>query len=1297
MTETLDRRIAGLRGRLRRVLALRGLCWTAFAAVMAFIAITWVDWLVPLAWDVRLAALAIAVAVVGLVAWRELVRPLSVPFDDLRLALLIERRWPHLNERLSSTIAFLKARGAPDADDGRYGSEALRELTISQAMREIEAIDFGQVIDPRPMRLAGLLAGWAVVVLAAETAMAPEFQSIATRRFLLGEVSWPKRTELTVTEAPRKIARGMPYELVATAGVGRELPVVPPRAWFEALGHVVPPLTLLEDAVQGRGPGSARVSYRFDDGETVSSPLRPDEDGTFHGRLDVVNRSFRFYVTAGDDATDWIDVEVVPPPTLDRVQVQVLPPAYTRPFASDEEREAAVETLAPDLTQVRALEGSLVRFSATANKPLASAELMDDDRPTGLEVALRGDGSTLEATLEVRGAGSFWFALTDRDGFTNPEATRYELRSIVDSAPLSLIVEPQFDVSVPASAVVPIRIRAEDDFGLQLIRLLYTVSAPESADATDHVIPLWAAEKTVDAGRAQEQEVDYRLDLAPMALPPGTIITAFAEARDFFTSPEDAGPHLTRSRPLRIRVISDEEFRTQLDDRRREIRDEIARIAEMQKLAMPPVREAITELDASGKVEDQTGEQLREALVMQRQVGGRLDDSGNGLSDRLQRFLDELENARVGDPEVADQMRRMKETVDRLRAEHVRPAEQGIGRALRDLEPQAGADAAPAADQPGEPGAPPPSSPEEEAGAPPEPSGAPAEGAAPADAEAPSEPATDARQALDESRESQQEIARELDTMLQGLSEFETLRGVTREAERLLNDQQSVSKETREKATDPELMGKRPEELTAEQKAELQNLANRQRDVAQELQDLAGRMSELNQGLAESDPLAAEALKDALDQLQRQGTAAGLRQASEQVERNQMGPAGQNQDRGQEAIQDLVDSLKNRRENDLERLVKQLKETRAELAQAQLRQKDLLERTQQARGPQGQDGQQGNPPQGGQPQGAQQAGQQGQQGQQGDQGEQDRLQQLAKEQEQLEQELRRQLQKLRKLRAEQAARAGSRAAGRMANAGQNLEEGDGEEAEQAEEDALRDLDQAIEDTDQAIQEAQDRLLMEQFARIRDLLRAYNDRQKRLLEETVAFETRREASGGRLSRADSFDVRNLGRAQAGLKDESESLIERLDGAPVFQLSLKRATERMAEAADRLSKIQTGPDTQRAEEEASRWLDRLVASLNPPEDEEEQGGQQQPQQGGGQGQPGQGNQGDGIPAEAQIRMLRAMQEDINIRTQELDELKNRDEPLTEAQEREFVRLEEDQHTIADLLRDLIQPKRPDGLED
>ena len=1226
MTGTIDRRIAWLRGRLRRAIVLRGASWTVFAAASAFLLVTWTDWFVPLAWDVRAASLAAVLALVGWVAWRELIRPLSLPLDDLRLALLIERRWPGLNDALSSTIAFLKARGM-EGGDGRHGSTALRELTIERAIAEVEALEFGLLIDQRPLRHAATMAAWMLAVLLVVSIAAPEFQSIAARRFLLGDVPWPRRTALEIVEAPEKLARGMAFEVVAEVGPGRELPVVPPRVWAEALGRVLPPLALLGETIRDHSPGTARIRYRFEGGEVVDRPLRPDDSGAFHGRLDLADRSFTYAISAGDDRTAWQSVAVVPPPTLDAMTIQVAPPFYVHPYADGTDEDFGVETLAADQGQIRALEGSMVRFRGRANKPLAEASLMDDDAPLPVAVAFDADRLRLDATIEALGPGSLWFALRDLDGFDNAETVRYELRTVADAPPSALIVEPEYDISVPPNASVPIRLRGEDDYGLQLIRLLYTVNGGDSAESTDHVVPLWASEAELDGGRSLEQEVETRLELAELGVEPGDLITAYAESRDFFDRGIGAGPHLTKSRAVRIRIISIEEFEALIDDRRREIREELERIAEMQDLAIPPVRDAINELDASGRVQQETGDELREAAVIQRQVGSRFEEPGSGLSDRIQQLLDDLKNAQQADSEVAEQMEAMKGAVDRVRADHLRPAEQGLSRASKQLEPPDGEPGADAAEPP------------------------------PSDAD-------ETRGSLVESQSNQQAIARELDAMLEGLSQFETLRGVTQDAEKLLDDQQAATEDAQRLGNDPSLMGKDPEQLPADRQADLQNLGARQRDVAQGLQDLTGRLSKMSESLAESDPIAAEALKESLDQLRREGASGTLKKAAEQIDRNQMGAASKSQDEGEQALRDLVDALKNRRENDLERIVKQLKETRADLAKMQQAEAGLLKKTQQA-GADGQD----------------------------DEAKREELQKLAKQQQQLEQELGRQLQKLRKLRAERAARAGAKAASGMAKAGQELDDGEAQEAQQGEEDALQDLEQAIAETDQAIQEAQDKLLMEQFAKIADQLRAYNDRQKRLLEETVAFEGRRD--GGRLSRADAFDVKNLGRAQVGLRGETGSLAERLDGAPVFKLALERAVGRMEDAADGLDKIRTGDDTQGAERDASRWLERLVESLAPPKGDEN-GGQQG--KGGQPGQPGQGQQGgDGIPAEAQIRMLKMMQQEINLRTMTLDELKAGAEPLTEAQELEFVRLEEDQHAIGDLLRDLVRPKRPDGLED
>ena len=61
-----------------------------------------------------------------------------------------------------------------------------------------------------------------------------------------------------------------------------------------------------------------------------------------------------------------------------------------------------------------------------------------------------------------------------------------------------------------------------------------------------------------------------------------------------------------------------------------------------------------------------------------------------------------------------------------------------------------------------------------------------------------------------------------------------------------------------------------------------------------------------------------------------------------------------------------------------------------------------------------------------------------------------------------------------------------------------------------------------------------------------------------------------------------------------------------------------------------------------------------------------------------------------------MLKALQQEINERTDVFDEARRRDAKLTPEQDAELERLHDDQGTVADLARDLTRPKKDDGEE-
>ncbi|MFM1802352.1 MAG: hypothetical protein RJA81_1704, partial [Planctomycetota bacterium] len=208
----------------------------------------------------------------------------------------------------------------------------------------------------------------------------------------------------------------------------------------------------------------------------------------------------------------------------------------------------------------------------------------------------------------------------------------------------------------------------------------------------------------------------------------------------------------------------------------------------------------------------------------------------------------------------------------------------------------------------------------------------------------------------------------------------------------------------------------------------------------------------------------------------------------------------------------------------------------------------------------------------------------------------------------------------------------------------------------------------------------------------DLIRSLAERQSKMVEETLGYD-KKKADGGSLSLAQKAGVRNLGLVEDGLKQETVELAERMDdGVPVFSLILKKAAEKMDNASTGLQRLETGEPTQQAEKSAAERLQQLIDSLQP--DKPKDGQQQDQQQQQGQGQQGSQDEGDGIPTIAQLKMLKRLQSEINLRTEELDTRKQAGGKLSNEEETELDCLKTEQGRLADLLRDLSKPKRSDG---
>ncbi|WP_406696676.1 DUF4175 family protein [Singulisphaera sp. Ch08] len=967
MVTSLESRIATLRAQVRRVLALHGMSWVIGLVVPIIIFVGLLDWMVHLDSLVRLAAL---VGLIGYGFWlsfRYVITPLVLRFPDLDIAMRIEERWPGLNDRLASTVQFLRM----SSDDDRFGSPLMREATIRQTLVETQSIDFREVIEPKPVVRALGAASAALILGLTFLLAAPNLSTIALKRLFqpFGSTRWPQQTHLSLLdrETPNKVARGEPFTLGVRIGKGETV------------------------------PASARATYRFANGEVVTEPLRAVEGGIFRGRLESVERDFNFSVAAGDDSTSIrnVAVRVVPPPALKQVAIRLIPPAYTAiaPF-----------TLAAGNTQIRAVEGTQIEITATANKPIRTASLHLGESTAQQAVTFDQARTRLTTNFVVATSLPFWFELHDTDGFANREAPRYDVRAIRDEAPRVVIDQPPNDRDVPAKAVVPVQFTVDDDYGIQAAKILYQTASGGSEPTNVVVLPLWDAKGLPPGQPAKHQEVAYEWNLAPLNLPPGSVITFHAEALDIDNL---KGPNLGKSRELRLRIVSEEEIARQLDDQRREIREETARILAMEKQAQVPVNDALRKLETTDALDQPAQDELKNAEMIQRQVASRINSHTDGLDQKINRFLDDLKNFKVPNPDAAKQMQEMQAGVERIRDKHLGPAEQGLTHAAKNLEEAQAAkpkssqnqgevarptpDAEPGREQPAQDaspskadgqsaaatkkasqdrakattGQPSPDQPgtkkadgqePSKEGTQPTPDSANPKGGTddPAKANPQPQPPRNrfseiARNNLKESGTNQQAIADELQKMLDGLREFETYRSVVKDAQNLLKEQEQTMKQTADAASKAELMGKTPENLTPEQKADLANLADRQGNVSRGLQGLQEQMNEMAKKLEESDPLAAAALREAADESRKKETAAKMGETADRLAKNQMGEARAGQEQARQELKDLVDSIQNRRERELARLVKELKNAEAELKALKERQTQNLKKTEAAR------------------------------------------------------------------------------------------------------------------------------------------------------------------------------------------------------------------------------------------------------------------------------------------------------------------------------------------------------------
>ncbi|HNQ22977.1 MAG TPA: hypothetical protein PKK06_07780 [Phycisphaerae bacterium] len=605
----LIRRLHALRRQVRLRLVLYGLGAVAAGTGAAALGLMTLDWLVQLPGVLRLAVGVAFVGGVGLAAWYWIIHPWCAPLGLTEVASRVDRyfaastsaAWP--TDELTSAVSFL--------EHPLPASAALVERTIARAEQRLRGHAPVTALTKRPLTLRFVQAGLVAVVFGLLGWQVPEWVGTGWRRYAaaLSGVEWPRAVEL----------RPLTGDLRVPVGESATVRVEVTRGLQAALRPVV-------HLAETTGAGHALAMVQ-------------EEPGRFAATLDAVTSDLTYWFEAGDADTRArpFTIRVVRRPEVVEALATVEPPPYAR------QSPPRVHDLRAG--PVRAPVGGAVELALRVSKPPAdddgtpaAALRLDPEGRVPLRVAA-DDPLKLTGRLPIREDLAFGVELRDAEGFESRAGARYLIVAEADRAPTVALLEPRSTVELTPRGALPVRVRVEDDFGIQAVELAGEALGRD----TVFNLPLNDRLSVEPADDGVRAVVSHVWNVESLGLQPGDAVVFHADAWDNRQMPE-AGPQRGSSAPLRLKIISEVEFEQR-------VRDDLAQVDAQ-------VRRALTE---QIELRDHTGELLnalvppqplndpqREAALADAGRQGRLSQQVQVLAGKLDALHQRLELNRSG-------------------------------------------------------------------------------------------------------------------------------------------------------------------------------------------------------------------------------------------------------------------------------------------------------------------------------------------------------------------------------------------------------------------------------------------------------------------------------------------------------------------------------------------------------------------------------------------------------------------------------------------------------------------------
>ena len=427
----------------------------------------------------------------GAAVWRFVVRPLRSRVTDEQVALYVEEHDPTLRESVSSGVELAQRDPAEGPAAGGISTDLTR-LVVEEAMRRLETLNEGRLVESSALRRAGgaLATVGGVAVVASLLAPPALLRGAALLLSPWGDISDTNPYRVLVEPGDAAVARDS-------------------DRW---IGARLEGFTAERVDLRTRVEGSALW-------ETVS--MLPDpEDGAFRHLLLGIPEATDYYVDADGVLSPTFRIEVEDVPYVGRIGLVYRYPEHTGLGPREVEDGGDIAAVAGTVVELRviptvpAAAGVLRMEPGPVEIPLAASE-SPEDSPTG------AGAEVLTASLRLAESGSYRVALAGPDGNLRTASRDYLIEVLEDLPPIVRFLRPGRDTQANPVEEVFTEVLAEDDYALRRVELRVSVNGGEET-----------REVLASGGARDEIQSGHTLFLEEHDLVPGDLVSYYAVARD---------------------------------------------------------------------------------------------------------------------------------------------------------------------------------------------------------------------------------------------------------------------------------------------------------------------------------------------------------------------------------------------------------------------------------------------------------------------------------------------------------------------------------------------------------------------------------------------------------------------------------------------------------------------------------------------------------------------------------------------------------------------------------------------